>query len=339
MELSTRKENILASIVRSYIRTGDPVGSKALCEELGSVSSATIRNEMSELSEMGFLDQPHTSAGRVPTEQAFRFYIDRLMKRRDLTEQEKLAIESLIPVGDGDLEHALHRASAALSRATRCVSIVTSEADRGTLIHKVELIPLSRHSALIVLVTSTGVVKNRLFRFPEQLSSELISRFFRLVQDELVGTDIAAWHPAAIQTVAAKGGVELSELLSAVGELISECAESRLELSGQSNLLSFDGFSAHRARQFFDLFARRDEVISMLDMWNRDAGVIFGADTSYSALEQSSLVVSRYRIGNAQTGYVGLIGPLRMDYELLLPSIKYFADKLNDSFPKDTVKG
>ncbi len=343
MELSPRKENILATIVRTYIKTGDPVGSKTLCESLGSVSSATIRNEMSELAELGYLDQPHTSAGRIPTDRGFRLYIDKLMREHVLTENERCILDSFVPKASGDCELMLRRAAAALSSATRCLTLLTSETGDSTLIHKVELVAMSAHSALLVLITSSGTLHNRMFRFATPLSAALIERFTALVEKELIGTPVSSFQPALLQTLVAGAGEHafvLTELMSALGELITETAEAKLELSGQSNLLEHEGFSVLKAREIFDLLNRRDEVLSLLETCKRDSGVILGCDTSYSALDKSGLVIARYRISDAHTGYIGIIGPLRMNYDVLVPSIKYFAGSLCASASHgDEVKG
>ncbi len=340
MQLSQRKEDILVTIIRSYIRSGEPVGSKALCEELRSVSSATIRNEMSELSELGYLDQPHTSAGRIPTDRAFRLYIDRLMPLRSLSEKEKRALNMLLPDDDIYGERGLRRALKSLADATHCVALLTTES-AGILVHKVELIPMGQHTALLVLVTTTGSVHSRMLRFASPLTDALIRRFIGVVEDGLVGTEVSAVQPAMLQTLVAGAGeyaLELTPLLSALTELIRETGESKLELAGQSNLLMYGEFSPMRVREILDMFTR-DEMLSLLDMWHRDSGVILGGDTAYRALESSSIIVSRYKT-DGRSGYIGVIGPLRMDYEIMIPSINYLAGELcMRSGKKDLTKG
>lgn len=340
MELSRRKEDILATIIRSYIRSGEPVGSKALCEELRSVSSATIRNEMSELCELGYLDQPHTSAGRIPTDRAFRLYIDRLMTLRSLTDKEKNALDTLLPVDNDCDERSLRWALKSLADATHCVALLTSEAT-GILVHKVELIPMGQYTALLVLVTTTGSVQSRMLRFASPLTDALITRFINVVEKGLIGTEISAVQPAILQTLVAGSGeyaLELTPLLSALTELISETGESKLELAGQSNLLMYGEFSPVRVREILEMFSR-NEMLSLLDMWNRDSGVILGSDTAYRALDTSSIIVSRYKT-DARSGYIGVIGPLRMDYDIMIPSINYLAGALcMQPGKKDLTKG
>lgn len=342
MTLSTRKENILATIVRNYIRTGEPMGSKSLCEELGGVSSATIRNEMSELDALGYLAQQHTSAGRIPTEQAFRLYVDSLMVPHRLNQKEQDFLDSLVPSADGDVDRVLHRAAQVLSDLTRCAALLTVEPDPNTAIHKVELLPMSSHTALLVMVTSAGTVESRMFRFGAPLSATLIERFMHIADRHLIGTPLSSLQPAMLQTLIAGAGdlsLELTPLMSALADLVAESSQSRLELTGQSNLLMCGEFSPMRVREVIDLFLRSEEVLTMLDVWNKESGVILGGDTVYRALESSSMVVARYRLGGNHTGYLGILGPVRMDYAAMLPSICYFTEALERAFCGENKKG
>lgn len=329
MELSERKRALLTAVIRDYVHTGEPVGSKVLCDALGGLSSATIRNEMSDLADMGYLDQPHTSAGRVPTLKAFRLYIDALMQAADLPFDEQRALATAIADGGADGEHALSAAGVALAKLTGCAAITTSVADSSTTIHGIELMPMSLHSGLIVLVTSAGAVHSKLCRFSAMLTPQAVELFMKLTHEVLIGTELATFNPASVQTLIAslgERGLELVPLISALAGLIEQAGESQLSVYGQANLLGFREFSPQKARQIFDLFTRRDEVISLL---SRRTGVIFGGETCFDALDTSSLVVARYRMGNrSHTGYIGVIGPTRMNYDRIIPSINFAAELL-----------
>lgn len=325
MELSERKRALLIAVIRDYVHTGEPVGSKVLCDALGGLSSATIRNEMSDLADMGYLDQPHTSAGRVPTLKAFRLYIEALMQAADLPLGEQRAIATAIADGD----NALSAAGTALAKLTGCAAITTRSADSSTTIHGIELMPMSLHSGLIVLVTSAGAVHSKLCRFSTMLTPQAVELFMKLTHEVLIGTELTAFSPASVQTLIAslgERGLELVPLVSALAGLIEQAGESQLSVYGQANLLGFREFSPQKARQIFDLFTRRDEVISLL---SRRTGVIFGGETCFDALDTSSLVVARYRMGDhSHTGYIGVIGPTRMNYDRIIPSINFAAELL-----------
>ncbi len=342
MELSERKKRILATVVQSYIMNGEPVGSKALCDILGGVSSATIRNDMSELAELGYLAQPHTSAGRIPTAQSYRLYIDRLMTKHTLTPQERERIDSLLPDGAQDGDRILRVAAQSLSLATGCAAFATTQTAAGTLIHRVELIPMVSGNVLLVLVTSTGEVRSRMFNLPCVLTEQMSHRFIELVSASLIGRRISDIHPATLQTLAVSSefALELSSLIWALGELIEETGEARLETAGETRLMSCPEFSLSKAREILELTSRPDEMCALLDSWDKESGVIIGSDTSFSSLDRTSLVLARYRMGDAQTGYIGVIGPMRMDYDTLLPGIEYFASLISThSAASESMKG
>ncbi len=342
MELSERKKRILATIVQSYIASGEPIGSKALCDILGGVSSATIRNDMSELSELGYLAQPHTSAGRVPTALSYRLYIDRLMTRHTLTNTEREQIDSMLPDGVQDGDRILGIAARALSVVTGCTSFATTQTAAGTLIHRVELIPMISGNVLLVLVTSTGEVHSRMFSLPCVLSEQMSKRFIELISDSLIGKRISDIHPATLQSLAVSSSfaLELTPLIWALGELIEETGEAKLSLAGETRLMAYSEFSLQKAREILELLSRPDEICALLDTWNKDSGVIIGSDTSFGALDSVSLVLARYRLGDAKTGYIGVIGPMRMDYSSLLPGIEYFANIISSHSVKgESMKG
>lgn len=342
MELSERKQRILATVVQSYIASGEPVGSKALCDILGGVSSATIRNDMSELSELGYLTQPHTSAGRIPTAQSYRLYIDRLMKKHIFTPAEREQIDSLLPDGMQDGDRMLRIAARALSAMSGCTAMATTQTAAGTLIHRVELIPMISGNVLLVLVTSTGEVRSRMFSLPNVISEQMSRRFIQLVSDTLIGQRISDIHLATLQTLAVSSefALELSPLIWALGELIEETGEAKFELAGETRLMSCNEFSLQKARDILELLSRPDEICALLDTWDKESGVIIGSDTSFSALEHTSLVLARYRLGDAKTGYIGVIGPMRMDYGTLLPGTEYFASLISThSVAGESMKG
>ena len=164
MELSDRKQKILASIVEQYIRSGEPIGSKTLMELLPmKVSSATIRNEMAELASMGLLEQPHTSAGRIPSHAGYRYYIDHLMHARELDDSDRQKIEAAFGTGL-DPEQLLSRAGEVLSELTKCAAVSTTPAGESTRIRRIEMVPVGSRTAMLVLLTSTGILKSRICR-------------------------------------------------------------------------------------------------------------------------------------------------------------------------------
>ena len=192
MELSERRQRILAAIVEQFIASGEPVGSKALCNlfEL-SISSATIRNEMAALAELGLIEQPHTSAGRVPSHLGYRYYVDHLMSCRALGVKQRHALEESMVVHSGDPEQILEQAGELLAEITNCAAVSTTPADESAMIRKVDLLPMGGRTIMLVLVTSNGVVRSRGCRLPEPVTPELIETFYAVTEHTFLGRPVA----------------------------------------------------------------------------------------------------------------------------------------------------
>ena len=181
MELSERKEKILAAVVEQYIKTGEPVGSKALLDSLDmSVSSATVRNEMADLGYLGLLDQPHTSAGRVPTGEGYRYYVDNLVPESELSEESRRLIDAGIGNANGDPESLLRHAGEALAYLTQCAAVMTTPSGENTKIKRVELVPISPHTAMIVLLASNGILRSKLFRLDSAIDTTICETFYNV---------------------------------------------------------------------------------------------------------------------------------------------------------------
>ena len=207
MDISERKLKILAAIVETYVKTGEPVGSKALCEALDcSVSSATIRNEMADLSEMGLLEQPHTSAGRIPSHAGYRLYIDKLMEQKPLSEEEQRFIDGSLSASADNPEHLLEDASQVLAELTSYAAISTTPSDEEATVRHLQFVQTGRRTAMVVLLTSSGILKNKIFRCDYDLSPDILRVFHKLLNEKIAGIPVASITPAYIQTLAASLG-------------------------------------------------------------------------------------------------------------------------------------
>ena len=329
MDLTPRKMQVLAKVVELYIQTGEPVGSKAVCDALGqSYSSATIRNDMSELSERGYLEQPHTSAGRVPSQKGYRLYIDKLMRPYQLTREDKQKLQSLMPRDIFEPDAFLKAVGQALAEFTQYACISTTPVDGGAKVQRVELIPMTRKIFLFVLLTTTGFMKSRTVRTEAQVAPEHLELFLRVVNAQVAGMPLSAVTPALAQTIAAAlGGLALylAPLLDVLLETARDACEAQLRLDGEANLLSHREFVGDKAQKLFSFLTRHDLLISLL---SRNAGatnVVIGGEAQEDALDSSSIVTARYQVGGRNLGQIGIIGPTRMDYVHLIPSIEYFA--------------
>ncbi len=331
MELTPRKKIILSEIVKSHIACGEPVGSKFLSQTTNlGLSPATIRNEMSDLCDMGYLEQPHTSAGRVPTAAGYRLYVNGLLGNDQPDETVKKSIDKMIEDAAKDPENITSLASQALSNLTGLTAVSLTIPEDDAYVKRVELLPMGRRSALLVLVTSDGIARSRICRTNESITASAISVFDRIIATEVVGTSLSMFSGALLQTVAAKSGefsLVLMPLFCILFEMIDNVCRFELDLKGEANIYAHYQKESD-ARKIVDFISRRDAILSILSEIPDPVSVVFGDDFEIEALKPSSMVVAKFGGGENRLGRIGVVGPTRMDYEDLIPSISYFAKQL-----------
>lgn len=332
MELDKRKMQILAAIVEAYIETGEPVGSKAIAAMLGdSVSSATVRNEMAVLSELGLLEQPHTSAGRIPSHLGIRYYIDHLMQRQPLGEEEKSEIDALFNYSDPDPDRVLEGAAEMLARATDCFVISTTLSRQSLYVKRIEIIPATAHTVVILLLASNGMVKNKVCRVNFELTPKVVEFFQNFANGRLSGRSLNEISYQYINSMAFSLGEHtdiFAPLLAAIYELCKEASDGQMYHSGTGNLLEHEQMRSI-ADQLFRLLGSREEMNRLINGSDRNLFVSVGKENPHIEMANSSFIVSKYRIGEDSIGAIGLFGPVRMDYARLIPHLEYFSGMLS----------
>ena len=339
MELSERKLKILAAIVNTYVETGEPVGSKLLALELG-VSSATIRNEMANLVEMGYLQQPHTSAGRIPSQKGYRIYIDRLMPEAAITEEEQKYLDGMLMVNAYDPDKLLSCVSQLLANTSKFAAVSTMPSGSGAVIKGVQFVQTSR-TAMAILITSTGVMKTRVFRCDFDITAEMLRIFFRIFNEKFAGLPVSAVTPAFIQSVGVSLGemaVLMSSALLAVLEVARDCMHAEINLKGETNLLFYPEFQLGNVRRIMDFLESEQEVSRFLTKGLEQtehsvpriskAQVFIGSETNRPELSDSSLIIAHYSIGGEHAGTIGIIGPTRMHYGKWIAHLEYVSDSV-----------
>lgn len=344
--MDTRSMKILAAIVDEYIRTGEPVGSKALAEKPGiSVSSATIRNTMAALEQEGYLNHPHTSAGRVPTYKGYRFYIDNLMDPVPLDQKD---IDRL----DGILEEAVHdssappeealiqSASAALADITKCATFSTNHVSQFSVITKVDVIPTGRRMYVLLMITSSGAIKNRVCRMQFDLTNEQMEFFTNFISKNLQGVNLAEMTDEYINKLTEALGaymITLSPLLDAVCELSNDLMQENVDVQGKSNLLECQEFPVVDVMKFLE---NKNELSALLDSTFSGINIRFGGEgsTDTVAISNSSFVSGTYYKDGVPAGTLGVIGPMRLDYRKVIPYIEYFSNKITRLLSEDSDK-
>lgn len=333
MELTPRKKAILAAIVKYHIATGEPVGSKQLMQLIeGSPSSATLRNEMSDLCEAGFLAQPHTSAGRIPTSMGYSFYVDRLMKEDDLPESTKQLIDETLSAAAADTEGLPEVAARLLSRITGLPVVSATVATESSEIKQARLIPVTSKMFMLAVITTDGRTRTKMCRSVHPLENGLLEQFDSVIRKEVQGKKLSSFTPAVLQNLMAASGInalKLAPLFNLLFEMIHSVADSSLDINGESNLFSMLG-EEDKAKRLLSFIERKDGMLSLLNGIHQPLSVVFGKDTAFSELNPSAVIVASYGVGDKPLGRIGVIGPTRMSYDKIIPGIEYTAKVLTD---------
>lgn len=335
IELTPRKQAVLKAIVKAYIETGEPIGSKILTELIEDApSSATLRNEMSDLVRMGLLEQPHTSAGRIPTSDGLKFYVNSLMPECEISEDEKNFIDNAFETINDIPEKIPNKAGEILSDLTGLPVITCILTSKQTVVKKVEVLNVSRNSVMLLLITNDGRTRNRILRLPNDFDGETLERFKQIVDVKIKRKSLEELTLGYIQGVIASLGADsfkMMPLLTAVFETANEIDNLSVDLSGVSRLYNVCG-NHETAHRIISLVKRRDPIISLLEQ-TKD-GVVFGKDTAYDELSADSIVAAKFNAADKYKGYIAVIGPNRLSYDKVIPSIKYTAAKLTDVITK-----
>ena len=330
MELTPRKKAVLAAIIKSYIETGEPVGSKILTGLIENApSSATLRNEMSELCGLGLLSQPHTSAGRIPTSSGLNLYVNSLMGKNELPAEAKEYIDKRFEEISFNPEEIPLKAGKIISDLTGLPAVTCYMPQKAVTIKRIELMAISRHSAVILLILSDGRTRNRIFRFSPGFDNSKLHSFRKICDEKIKGIPVSGLNKPYIQTLLASAGInslDILPLVSSVFEMAESIDERTVELSGETNLYNIYG-DEENARRIISLVGHKEPFISIYKNIGKQAAVIFGNETGYTELKNATMVASGFG-KDEYSGVISVIGPHRISYEQILPSIEYVASKL-----------
>lgn len=330
MELTPRKQAVLKAIIKAYIENGEPIGSKNLTALIENApSSATLRNEMSELCELGLLHQPHTSAGRIPTSRGYSFYVNSLMTKSQIKETDREYIDKALESINCEPEGIPSAVAQMLSRLTGLPAIACLITERQPRVKRIELLTIGRSSVMLLIITDDGRTRNRVLRH-SGFSAESEDCFLKLIDKRIKGRTVSELTKAYMQSVIAESGIytlELMPLLTAVFETVSEIEHTDVTLRGENALYNICG-DENTARKITALIRRRDPIISILDRIGDSVGAVFGAETAYSELQGEAVIAAKFTGSDKYKGYVGVIGPNRMSYEHIMPCIEYSAKRM-----------
>lgn len=330
--MNDRKLKILAAVIDEYILTGEPVGSKVIASKPDiNVSAATVRNDMAMLEQLGFLEQPHTSAGRVPTFSGYRLYIDKIMKTGELPPEEVERLDKMLEEeGAVTEELVIQSAATALAELTKCAVVASNASPKFSVISKVEVIPTGKRLYVILLITSNGNIKNKACRLEFDLSHEQLEFFTNYIEENLQGISVSDLSDEKLNSLIEALGtymMTLTPLIQSVYELSQDLLHKEYTVKGQRNLLSCSELDKMEIVQLLD---RPSELEDFLSDSFSGINVIFSEENDGFVIGNSSMIVSNYQKGDKTVGSLGIIGPVRLDYAKIIPYIEYFSNKISD---------
>lgn len=338
MDLSERKLKILQAIIADFIRTAEPVGSRTISKnyDLG-VSPATVRNEMSDLEELGYLSHPHTSSGRVPSEKAYRLYVNELMKKRELTSKEKDAIASRLYGNVTELENLMKRAAHILSEITNLTAFaMTPRKDEDTLKY-INLLPVDDYTVVLMLVSESGKVSNTTVRLEKPASEESLRILSKTMTYNYRGKTLSEALTLDIienfKTDAESMAMFERNIVPSFVKTLEDMLNVNLYMDGLTNIFSLPEYNdLDRAKMFLEMMDKREDLTKALI--NRENGVIItiGNENKEEAMQDCSLITATYHVDGKLMGKIGVIGPTRMRYGEVTSIVEYLTDNISDAF-------
>ncbi len=339
MELSERKRQILQAIITEYMGTAEPVGSRAISKrnELG-LSSATIRNEMSDLEEMGFLIKPHTSAGRVPSDTAYRFYVNTMLKRYQVSVETIEKLQRDLREKVNHLDVLIKNASMIASLLTNYTTFITTPELNSAVIKRFELVDLGGGSVMLIIVTNTGAVKNKLMNMGNVIESDII-KLSNILNKSLVGLTAHEITFEKIQSIHDKIKVSLKispkvliNIMNFVYSAVEELDETDIFVSNAKSILSYPEYNsvseAKKMLTFLEDKKNLKELFSKKDDESK-VNIKIGSENEFEELSNSSIVTVDYSLNNKAVGKIGVIGPKRMDYAKVIASLDCISEHLD----------
>ena len=341
--LDERKTKILKAIIRNYLETGEPVGSRTISKDSDlNLSSATIRNEMADLEEMGYILQPHTSAGRIPSDKGYRFYVDHLIEEKDneVTQMKEFMIEHTEKV-----EQVLKQVAKVLATNTNYAAMISAPSYQKSRVKFIQLSQVDDEQILAVIVREGNIVKNKIISVGEPLGNERLLKLNILLNSNLNGLSIDQINLGMISLLKEQAGIDsgiVSDVLDAVAEAIGEDEDLQIYTSGATNIFKYPELSDSKsASELIEAFEEKQELASLVSETlnseeNTGIQVYIGNETPIQTMKDCSVVTATYELGEGIQGTIGIIGPKRMDYENVVDSLKKLKVQLDEMVNKKT---
>ena len=338
MELDERKIKILTAVIKTYLETGEPVGSRTISKYTDlSLSSATIRNEMADLEEMGYILQPHTSSGRIPTDKGYRFYVDSLMetKEREIEDMKEVVLEKA-----DQLSEVLKQAAKLLASNTNYAAMVSTPEIHRNKLKFIQLSKVDESSILAVIVVEGNIIKNKMIHTEAPLDDDTILKLNLLLNTHLNGLSLEKINLGLITLLKEKAGIHtdvVSSVIDAVADAIRADENLEIYTSGANNIFKYPELADNeKASDIINTFEEKKQLEKMVTERLMEDGsekngiqVYIGSEAPVPAMKDCSVVTATYELGEGMRGTVGIIGPKRMDYEKVMGTIKKLMDQLD----------
>ncbi len=341
MELSERKIKILQTVIRTYLETGEPVGSRTISKDTDlNLSSATIRNEMSDLEEMGYIVQPHTSAGRIPTDKAYRLYVDTML---DDKTSEVQNLKEQLEEKAGKIDVLLKQVAKYLASNTNYATMVSGPRYKSKKVKFIQITPVDAESLLTVIVLDNNVVKNQMLKVSEPVEQELVARLNFILNTTLDGLDVIEMNLAIIRQIKEQAGSHagvIDAVLELIGNALTEDDDLEIYTSGATNFLKYPELSSKsETTELLNAFEEKRIINNWLETTDSGIGsethdiqVYIGNETKVESMKDCSMVTATYRIHEGVYGKIGIVGPKRMDYDKVVSTLQSLMAQLDDIF-------
>ena len=338
MELTARKKEILKVVTERYINSAEPVGSKFIAQAMGGrLSSATIRNELADLVELGYLEQPHTSAGRIPSPRGYRLYVNELMERRSVSDQEAAQINAALGGQMRELDAIIAQAGQAAASIVSYPAYAVAAGRESITVRRYDLLSVDEASFIAVVMTNDSRVKSQLLHTQVPLPAEQLSSLANLLNTHFTGVrveELGVKLMGLTGQLPAELFLPLSLTIEYATAVIDRSAQNQVYTTGQTQLLRQPEFQdLSRANELMSLLTDRKDSLPVLDE-NTPMQILIGPENVNEALKEASVVVASYDIGENMRGLIGVVGPTRMDYAAVAARLSYFAESLTKMFGK-----
>lgn len=336
MDMDVRKIKILQAIINDYIHNAEPLGSRTIAKkyDLG-ISSATIRNEMADLEEMGYLEHTHTSSGRKPSDKGYRLYVDRLMHSHKLTQEEEMLIKAnLIDSALFEVDKIIRQASVLLSELTKLTCIIKTPTVKKSYIKTIQLMNIDTNSILSVIVTDNGYVKNNFIRTIKPIDNEMLIKYNNLLNSRVRNLTIEEINLEVINNMKQDlyGHEEIfNAIIPVLYETLNSADNSEVYMEGETNILQYPEYKdIDRAREFLTFLSKKDNVKGLLTT-SEHISIIIGEENFIPETKDCSIISKVYTIGDKPVGSIALIGPTRMQYSKVISILNKVIKEINDN--------